>query len=89
MEYVQCENQPQVTKFDFKTELLLEMDGDSKEISTYLIFKRATNIIADQSTEEEIENKLAEYEGKRCTVEHDQTDAEDTSVIVKRFTTYN
>ena len=83
-----CENQPQDTKFDFKAELLLEVEGESDNIKTYLIFKRAANMITVETTEEEIENKLAEYEGKKCKVEHDQQEDEDKSVIVKRLITY-
>ena len=65
-----CGKIAEESKFDFKAELLLETDADTEEIKNYLIFKRVATMITTESNEEAVENKLIEYEGSRCTVEH-------------------
>ena len=59
---------------------------NEEEIKTFLIFKRAAIMITIEETEDEIEKKLAEYCGRQCTVEYDDTEEDDKLIILKRLT---
>ena len=82
-----CSSKPEESKLDFKAELLVQSKENEEEIKTFLIFKRAATMVTTQETEEDVDNRLAEYSGQHCTVEYDNSD-EDKLVIVKRLITY-
>ena len=80
-----CTSKPDESKFDFKAKLLVASADNEEEIKTFLIFKRAATMITTEETEDDIENKLAEYCGRQCTVEYDDTEEDDKLVILKRL----
>ena len=73
------------TKFDFKVELLIECSNKEKDVKTFLMFKRTAKMITSEENEESVETKLAEYQGQKCSVEHDDASDSDTIVIVKNL----
>ena len=81
-----CNESPTETNFDFKAELILQIGDEDDEMKSFLLFKRTAKMIKDESTEDDIENKLAEFAGCRCKVEYDEPDDEEKLVIIKRFT---
>ena len=83
-----CGGKPEESKFDFKAELLIENNETEDNVQNFLMFKRAAVMITTESDEESVENTLAEYEGRKCTVEHNTSDGKDALVIVKRLITY-
>ena len=80
-----CGQKPDEANFDFKVELLLQPEENKEEIKNYLVFKRVATMITIEDEEEAVENKLLEYEGKRCTIEHDDADNDERPVIAKRM----
>ena len=82
-----CGGKPQETKFDFKAEVLVENEEEKDNVKAFLLFKRAAAMVTTESNEDEVEATLAKYEGKKCTVEHDDTDEDDKIVIAKRLVT--
>ena len=83
-----CTSKPEEANFDFKAELLVQSPGDEEEIKTFLLFKKHATMITKENTEDEVETKLAEFSGQRCTVEYDNPEDDDKLVILKRFVTY-
>ena len=78
-----CNDKPPESKFDFKAKLLVACPDNEEEIKTFLMFKRAAKMITTEETEEDVENKLAEYSGGQCTIEYDNSDEE--LVILRRL----
>ena len=71
------------TQFDFKVEILVESNTTDEDVTTFMAFKRVVKMITKEETEEAVETKLAEYEGRKCTVEYNATGEDDTIVIIK------
>ena len=78
-----CKAKPKEVNFDFKGKLLVTTSEDDEDIKTFLFFKRVVPIIITEGTEDDVENKLAEYAGKNCIIEYDNS--EEAIVIIRRL----
>ena len=83
-----CNEEPRQALFDFNAELILQIGDDEDQIKTFLIFRRAASMITTESTEDAIEEKLAEYSGVKCRVDFDDENDPEKRVILKRLVTF-
>ena len=73
------------TKFDFKIDMLIECNNEEQDVKTFMMFKRTAKMITSEETEEAVESKLEEFEGRKCTVEHNDPGDSDQTVIIKNL----
>ena len=80
-----CEGPAMKIKVDFHTELYIQ-DSTSDEMKSFLIFKRQIIKMINETDEKDlIEKRLADLEGLDCTIEYDEPENEETSIIPKRL----
>ena len=75
----------QNTQSDFKVEILLECQTEPEEVKTFMAFKKVMKMITTEECEDTVESKLAEYEGRQCTVEYDTTGDGSQIEILKKI----
>ena len=80
-----CGGIAQNTQSDFKVEILLECQTEPEEVKTFMAFKKVMKMITTEECEDTVESKLAEYEGRQCTVEYDTTGDGSQIEILKKI----